>query len=194
MFAIHDLQSQMGLVEGHAGQPRRCGRTRPNNRHDDRKDRTRCPATPPLQRTCSFVLHDLLKVGEADIRGYDEMDRDNHAGDPRGSRENWPRTCCSVERCGRRTGLQAGRSVSCARPTGSARPYAQLRDGGWLSLDADPELWRSGHALCDGNGGRRDFRQRHISMAIYKGPDPRCRVPPCRCMARTRRRRCICPG
>ena len=90
-----------------------------------------------------FVLHDVLKVTETGIPGYDELDSDftnavleeaskiagdvlsplNQIGDTQG---------CVLENGVVRT------------PTGFKAAFEQVRDGGWTALDCDPEYGGQG--------------------------------------------------
>jgi alkylation response protein AidB-like acyl-CoA dehydrogenase len=90
-----------------------------------------------------FVLHDVLKVTETGIPGYDELDSDftnavleeaskiagdvlsplNQIGDTQG---------CVLENGVVRT------------PTGFKAAFDQVRDGGWTALDCDPEYGGQG--------------------------------------------------
>ncbi len=98
--------------------------------------------TPPL-KDFHFILHDVLKVQDSDIPGYDELEPDftsavleesgklcrdvlhplNHIGDVEG---------CRLENGVVRT------------PTGFKEAFDQLREGGWPTLDCDPEYGGQG--------------------------------------------------
>ena len=115
-----------------------------------------------------FVLHDVLGISESDVPGYEEMDREttgaileeagklamevlqplNSVGDEQG---------CTLENGVVRT------------PAGFREAYAALRDGGWLSLDADPEYGGQGMPYVMETAAGELFASANISMAIYKG-------------------------
>ena len=93
--------------------------------------------TPPVKDQ-QFILHDVLKVSESDVPGFDELDREfteavldeagkiaanvlqplNHIGDEQG---------CTLENGVVRT------------PEGFKDAWKQMAEGGWMGLDADPE-------------------------------------------------------
>ncbi|HOZ35249.1 MAG TPA: acyl-CoA dehydrogenase N-terminal domain-containing protein, partial [Tabrizicola sp.] len=98
--------------------------------------------TAPV-KDMQFLLHDVLKINEADIPGYADLDRSftqavldeagkvaqdvlaplNAVGDTEG---------CVLENGVVRT------------PTGFKAAFDQLRDGGWMSLDAAPDYGGQG--------------------------------------------------
>jgi alkylation response protein AidB-like acyl-CoA dehydrogenase len=98
--------------------------------------------TPPLQ-DFAFVLHDVLKVQDSSVKGYDELDREftgaileeagkisrdvlaplNATGDAQG---------CTLENGVVRT------------PDGFKDAFNLMREGGWTGLDCDPEYGGQG--------------------------------------------------
>ena len=101
------------------------------------------PAYTPPVRDQQFLLHDLFKVSESDIPGYEDLDRSftaavleeagkiaanvlqplNVVGDTQG---------CSLENGVVRT------------PEGFKAAWEEMANGGWMGLAADPEhggLW-----------------------------------------------------
>ncbi|MDJ1006870.1 MAG: acyl-CoA dehydrogenase C-terminal domain-containing protein [Paracoccaceae bacterium] len=115
-----------------------------------------------------FVLHDLLHLSATPVPGYEEMDREtteaildeagklavgilqplNAVGDEEG---------CTLENGVVRT------------PEGFKEAYAALREGGWLSLDADPDYGGQGMPYVMETAAGELFASANISMAIYKG-------------------------
>ncbi len=101
------------------------------------------PIYHPTSEDLDFILHDVLKVSEADTPGYDELDRDftgailEEAGkiardvlaplNPVGDQEG-----CALENGVVRT------------PTGFREAFDLLREGGWTGLDCDPEYGGQG--------------------------------------------------
>ncbi len=101
------------------------------------------PFYEPTTKDMEFVLHDLLKVSELDIPGFNEMDRDftgavlEEAGkiardvlaplNPVGDHEG-----CKLE------------NGSVRVPTGFEDAVNVLRDGGWTGFDCDPEYGGQG--------------------------------------------------
>ena len=115
-----------------------------------------------------FLLHDLLKVSECDIPGYDDLDRDmtgavlgeaakiatdvlaplNMVGDAQG---------CSLENGVVRT------------PKGFSEAWASVAKGGWIGIDADPEYGGQGmpHLMLSATG--EIFTASNMAFQMYSG-------------------------
>ncbi|NND22708.1 MAG: acyl-CoA dehydrogenase [Silicimonas sp.] len=123
--------------------------------------------TPPVKDQ-QFILHEVLKVSESDIPGYDEMDRDftqavldeagkiaanvlqplNKVGDEQG---------CVLENGVVRT------------PEGFKDAWQQMAEGGWMGLDADTEYGGQGmpHLLNTATGEL--FSTANMAFQMYVG-------------------------
>ncbi|MGI9394324.1 MAG: acyl-CoA dehydrogenase C-terminal domain-containing protein, partial [Boseongicola sp.] len=123
--------------------------------------------SPPI-KDMQFILHDLMRVSDSDIPGYDELGRDftgavleeagkiaanvlqplNAVGDDEG---------CSLENGVVRT------------PEGFKEAFAQMADGGWMSLDCDPEYGGQGmpHLLNTATGEL--FSTANMAFQMYVG-------------------------
>ncbi|MCB1340360.1 MAG: acyl-CoA dehydrogenase, partial [Pseudooceanicola sp.] len=119
-------------------------------------------------RDISFVLHDLLRIGDSDVPGYAELDRSmtgavleeagklasdllhplNAVGDEQG---------CKLENGVVRT------------PAGFPEAYAQLRDGGWLGLDCDPDYGGQGMPYLLGTAVGEMFVSANMAFNMYQG-------------------------
>ncbi|MEL6519621.1 MAG: acyl-CoA dehydrogenase C-terminal domain-containing protein [Pseudomonadota bacterium] len=115
-----------------------------------------------------FVLHDVLAISESDVPGYDELDRDftsaileeagklsvdvlaplNTVGDAQG---------CTLENGVVRT------------PEGFKGAYDQMREGGWMGLDADPEYGGQGMAYLMGIAVGEMFTSANMAFNMYQG-------------------------
>ncbi|MEM8631074.1 MAG: acyl-CoA dehydrogenase C-terminal domain-containing protein [Pseudomonadota bacterium] len=123
--------------------------------------------TPPVQ-DIHFVLHEMLRIHEADIPGYDDLDPSftdailteagkiasevlaplNTVGDEQG---------CTLENGVVRT------------PEGFKAAFEQMKEGGWLGLDADPEYGGQGlpHLLNTAVGEM--FSAANMAFQMYGG-------------------------
>jgi len=98
--------------------------------------------TPPL-KDMHFLLHEVLKIHESDIPGYDELDPDftgailDEAG--KISRDVLAplNMVGDVEGCHLENGVVR-------TPTGFKAAFDTLREGGWTGLDCDPEYGGQG--------------------------------------------------
>ena len=123
--------------------------------------------TAPV-KDLQFVLHDVLRVSETDVPGYDELDRDftnavleeagklaenelaplNPIGDEQG---------CTLENGVVRT------------PDGFKKAYDEMCAGGWMGLDCDPEYGGQGmpHLLHSAVG--EIFTGANMAFKMYEG-------------------------
>ena len=115
-----------------------------------------------------FLLHDLLKVSEQNIPGYDELDREftsavlseagklasevlaplNVVGDTEG---------CSLENGVVRT------------PTGFKEAFDQIKEGGWAALDCDPEYGGQGLPYLMMTAVNEPFVSANMAFNMYQG-------------------------
>jgi acyl-CoA dehydrogenase len=115
-----------------------------------------------------FVLHDVLKISEKDIPGYDELDRDftnaileeagklavgvlaplNTVGDKEG---------CALENGVVRT------------PAGFKDAYQQMKEGGWIGLDCDPEFGGQGMPYLMNSAVGELFVSSNMAFNMYQG-------------------------
>ncbi len=98
--------------------------------------------TPPL-RDLDFLLHDVLRVQEMPIPGYDDLDRDttgailDEAG--RIARD----ALAPLNAVGDREGCRLENGVV-RTPTGFKSAYDRVADGGWIGIDLDPDYGGQG--------------------------------------------------
>jgi len=115
-----------------------------------------------------FILHDVLGVSASDIAGYDELDRDftgaileeagklaenvlaplNPVGDQQG---------CILENGAVRT------------PDGFKAAYDQMRAGGWMGLDADPDYGGQGMPYLLQSTVGEIFVSANMAFNMYQG-------------------------
>jgi alkylation response protein AidB-like acyl-CoA dehydrogenase len=123
--------------------------------------------TAPV-KDMQFLLHDVLKISEADIPGYADLDRSfteavfdeaakvaqdvltplNAVGDVEG---------CVLENGVVRT------------PKGFKAAFDQLREGGWMSLDAAPEYGGQGLPYLMHTAVNETFVSANMAFNMYQG-------------------------
>ena len=123
--------------------------------------------TPPVKDQ-QFLLHDVLKVSESDIPGYDELDRDftsavleeagkiaanvlqplNSVGDAEG---------CTLENGVVRT------------PTGFKAAWDEMAAGGWMGLDANPDHGGQGMPYLLNTATGELFSSANMAFQMYVG-------------------------
>ncbi len=115
-----------------------------------------------------FVLHDVLKMSESGIPGYEDLDREttqailDEAGklsenvlaplNPVGDAEG-----CSLENGVVRT------------PTGFKDAYDQMRAGGWIGLDCDPDYGGQGMPYIMNSAVGEMFVSSNMAFNMYQG-------------------------
>lgn len=115
-----------------------------------------------------FVLNDVLKIGTADIPGYEDLDRDtvqaildeagkvardvlaplNVVGDTEG---------CVLENGVVRT------------PKGFKDAFDQVREGGWTALDCDPDFGGQGLPYVVATAVGEQFSAANMAFNMYQG-------------------------
>ena len=126
------------------------------------------PSFAAPTKDINFVLHDLLKVSESDIPGYDELDRDftnavlEEAGklsaevlaplNPVGDTEG-----CTFENGVVRT------------PKGFKEAFEQMKEGGWTALDCDPEYGGQGLPYLMMTAVNEPFVSANMAFNMYQG-------------------------
>ncbi len=123
--------------------------------------------TPPI-RDMQFVLHELLKVTEADTPGYDELERDFTAAVLEEAGKISSEVLAPLNPVGDAQGctLHNGKVTT---PEGFADAYAQMREGGWLGLDADPEYGGQGMPYLLGTAVGEMFVSANMAFNMYQG-------------------------
>ena len=115
-----------------------------------------------------FILHDLLKVSEQDIPGFDELDRDftgavleeagkvasevlaplNGVGDTEG---------CVLENGTVRT------------PKGFKEAFKKMKDGGWTAMDCDPQYGGQGLPYIMHMAAQETLVSANMAFQMYQG-------------------------
>ncbi|MEM6635503.1 MAG: acyl-CoA dehydrogenase C-terminal domain-containing protein [Pseudomonadota bacterium] len=115
-----------------------------------------------------FVLHEVLRVHEADIDGYDELDPSfteailNEAGKLASEVLAPLNTVGDEEGCVLENGVVR-------TPKGFKDAFDQMREGGWLGLDSDPEYGGQGLPHVLGNAVGEMFSAANMAFQMYGG-------------------------
>jgi alkylation response protein AidB-like acyl-CoA dehydrogenase len=115
-----------------------------------------------------FVLHEVLKVAAADIPGYAEMDRDF----TRAVLEEAGKLAASVLAPLNAVGDSEGCTLEngvVRTPSGFRAAYAQLREGGWMALDGDPDFGGQGMPYLLGTAVGEMFVSANMAFNMYQG-------------------------
>jgi len=115
-----------------------------------------------------FVLHDLLKVSEQDIPGFDDLDRDftsavvEEAGKVASEVLHPLNVVGDTEGCVMENGVVR-------TPTGFRDAFEQLKDGGWTAMDCDPEYGGQGLPYVLHTAAQEPFVSANMAFNMYQG-------------------------
>jgi len=119
-------------------------------------------------RDMQFLLHDVLRVSEQDIPGYAEMDRDFTAAVLEEAGKIASEVLHPVNQTGDTEGCRLENGVV-RTPTGFKQAYDQIRDGGWIGLDLDPEYGGQGMPYLLGTAVGEAFVSANMALNMYWG-------------------------
>ena len=92
--------------------------------------------TAPI-KDIQFVLHDLLKVSEQDIAGYDELDRDFTSAVLEEAGKIASEVLAPLNAVGDTEGCTYENGVV-RTPTGFKAAFDQMKEGGWTAISLLP--------------------------------------------------------
>ncbi len=123
--------------------------------------------TAPV-KDMQFLLHDVLKVTEAGIPGYEDLD----AAFTRAVLEEAGKLASDVlaplNPVGDREGCRLENGVV-RTPTGFDAAFEALRDGGWTALDCDPDYGGQGLPYLMGTAVGEMFVSANMAFNMYQG-------------------------
>ncbi len=123
--------------------------------------------TPPVKDQ-QFLLHDVLKISESDIPGYDELDRDftaailEEAGKIAANVLNPLNTVGDTEGCKLENGVVR-------TPTGFKGAWDEMAQGGWMGLDASPDYGGQGMPHLVNTATGELFSSANMAFQMYVG-------------------------
>ncbi|RBI87596.1 acyl-CoA dehydrogenase [Rhodosalinus halophilus] len=119
-------------------------------------------------RDMQFVLHDVLNVSEADIPGYEELDRETTAAILEEAGKLSENVLAPLNPVGDAQGCTLENGVV-RTPDGFKDAYEQMRAGGWMGLDADPEYGGQGMPYLIGSAVGEMFVSANMAFNMYQG-------------------------
>ena len=115
-----------------------------------------------------FVLHDLLKVSEQNIPGFEDLDRDftsavvEEAGKVASEVLHPLNVVGDTEGCVMENGVVR-------TPTGFKEAFQQMKDGGWTAMDCDPEYGGQGLPYVMHTAAQEPFVSANMAFNMYQG-------------------------
>lgn len=126
------------------------------------------PSYSAPTRDLQFVLHNVLKVGESEIPGFDELEPSFTDAVLEEAGKIASEILAPLNPVGDGEGCRLENGVV-RTPTGFADAFNEVRQGGWIGLDADPEYGGQGmpHVLftCVGE----IFSASNMAFQMYSG-------------------------
>ena len=123
--------------------------------------------TAPV-KDMQFVMHDVLKVTEQDIPGYDELEADFTSAILEEAGKIASEVLQPLNVVGDKEGCVLENGVV-RTPNGFKEAFKQVKDGGWTALDCDPEYGGQGMPYLMGTAVGEIFVSANMAFQMYQG-------------------------
>ncbi|MEO1640208.1 MAG: acyl-CoA dehydrogenase C-terminal domain-containing protein [Pseudomonadota bacterium] len=115
-----------------------------------------------------FVLHDLLKVSEQDIPGFEDLDRDFTSAVVEEAGKVATEVLHPLNVVGDTEGCVLENGVV-RTPTGFKEAFEQMKEGGWTAMDCDPEYGGQGLPYVMHTAAQEPFVSANMAFNMYQG-------------------------
>ncbi|MGC9370220.1 MAG: acyl-CoA dehydrogenase C-terminal domain-containing protein [Paracoccaceae bacterium] len=126
------------------------------------------PSYTAPTKDMQFVLHDLLKVTETGIPGYDELEADFTSAVLEEAGKITSEVLAPLNPVGDTEGCTFENGVV-RTPTGFRDAFEQVKAGGWPGLDCDPEYGGQGMPYILGTAVGEMFSAANQAFTMYQG-------------------------
>ncbi|MBV0911355.1 acyl-CoA dehydrogenase C-terminal domain-containing protein [Anianabacter salinae] len=126
------------------------------------------PTYTPPTKDMQFILHDVLKVSTSDTPGYAELDREFTSAVLEEAGKLAAGVLAPLNPVGDREGCTLQNGVV-RTPKGFKEAYDQMRDGGWIGLDCDPDYGGQGMPYLLGTAVGELFVSANMAFNMYQG-------------------------
>jgi acyl-CoA dehydrogenase len=126
------------------------------------------PSYTPPTKDLQFLLHEVFKVSEQPVPGYAELDRDFTAAVFEEAGKIASEVLAPLNRVGDAEGCRLENGVV-RTPRGFKDAYAQMCDGGWNALDADPAYGGQGMPAILNLATGEMFSSANMAFQMYSG-------------------------
>ena len=123
--------------------------------------------TPPT-KDMQFLLHDVLNIAESDIPGYDELDREFTSAVLEEAGKLSAEVLAPLNPVGDAQGCTLENGVV-RTPEGFKDAYDQMKAGGWIGLDADPDYGGQGMPYLLHSAVGEMFVSSNMAFNMYQG-------------------------
>ncbi len=115
-----------------------------------------------------FILHDMLKVSEQDITGYDELDRDFTGAVLEEAGKVASEVLLPLNAVGDTEGCVLENGVV-RTPKGFKEALKAMSDGGWTAMDCDPEYGGQGLPYVMHTAAQETLVSANMAFQMYQG-------------------------
>jgi alkylation response protein AidB-like acyl-CoA dehydrogenase len=115
-----------------------------------------------------FVLHELLKVSNSDVPGYEEMDRDFTEAVLDAAGKVSSEVLAPLNEVGDKEGCVLENGVV-RTPKGFDKAFEAMKEGGWTALDCDPEFGGQGMPYLLNCAVGEMFVSANMAFNMYQG-------------------------
>ncbi len=123
--------------------------------------------TPPV-KDAQFILHDVLKVTEASIPGYDELEADFTNAILEEAGKLTSEVLAPLNIVGDKEGCRLENGVVYT-PTGFKDAFKQVKEGGWTGLDMPEEFGGQNMPYVIGTAVGEMFSSSNMAFTMYQG-------------------------
>ncbi|WP_420858124.1 acyl-CoA dehydrogenase C-terminal domain-containing protein [Marivivens marinus] len=115
-----------------------------------------------------FLLHDLLKVSEQDIPGFEDLDRDFTGAVLEEAGKVASEVLAPLNVVGDTEGCTLENGVV-RTPSGFKDAFQAMKDGGWTAIDCDPEYGGQGLPYVMHTAAQEPFVSANMAFNMYQG-------------------------
>ncbi len=119
-------------------------------------------------RDTAFLLHDVLKIDQSDVPGYDELDPSFTAAILEEAGKIASEVIAPLNVVGDKQGCTLENGVV-RTPEGFKGAFEELKAGGWPGLDCDPEYGGQGMPAVMGSAVGEYFSSAGMAFMMYQG-------------------------
>ena len=123
--------------------------------------------TPPV-RDMQFVLHDLLNISESGLAGHDELDREFTGAILEAAGKLASDVLQPLNAIGDREGCKLENGIV-RTPEGFKQAFDLMKEGGWTTLDCDPEFGGQGLPYVISLASNETFVATNMAFNMYQG-------------------------
>jgi len=123
--------------------------------------------TAPI-KDMQFILHDVLKVSEQDVPGFDELDRDFTGAVLEEAGKVATEVLLPLNIVGDTQGCRLENGVV-RTPDGFKDAFDVMRQGGWTAMDCDPDFGGQGLPYVIHTAAQEPFVSANMAFNMYQG-------------------------